>query len=115
MINVSDLLRGIADTLEQSQNNLSKQREASGREVDPQAISDALVTLGATGISVARELFDSIPEQFKKRERGESSIFSAAEVEDVINKIVARLGLVEESDVAGLRKRIADLEAKLNS
>lgn len=103
-----------ADTLEKSQTRVAQQREESGREVDPQAISDALITLGATGVSIVRELIDSLPERPKFRSNSDSSLFSTTDVEDVLNKMIARLGLVEETEIAALRKRIADLEAKLS-
>ena len=113
MINVSDLLRSAADMLENSQNRVAQQREQSGREVDPQAISDALLMLGATGVSIVRELIESLPEL--PRQKSNSSSFSASDVEGVVNQLIARLGLVEESELAALRKRINDLEAKLNN
>lgn len=103
-----------ADTLEKSQTHVSEQREQSGREVDPQAISDALLTLGTTGASILRELFESLPTPPKLRLNSDAPIFSATDIEDVLTKTIARLGLVEESELAALRKRIADLEAKLN-
>ncbi len=113
MINVSDLLRSAADMLENSQNRVAQQREQSGREVDPQAISDALLMLGATGVSIVRELIESLPEL--PRHKSNSSSFSASDVEGVVNQLIARLGLVEESELAALRKRINDLEAKLSN
>lgn len=102
-----------ADMLETSQNRVSEQREQSGREVDPQAISDALFVLGATGLSVLRELIESLPERPKFKSNTDKSIFSNEEVEKVLTGLVARMGLVEESELAALRKRIIDLEAKL--
>ena len=113
MINISDILRSTADLLENSQNKVVQQREQSGREVDPQAISDALFMLGATGISILRELFESLPDL--PRRHSNNSLFSATDVEGVVNQLIARLGLVEESELAALRKRINDLEAKLNN
>lgn len=112
VFNVSDLLRTTADMLENSQNRVTEQREQSGREVDPQAISDALFTLGATGVSIIRELVESLPDL--PRRKSDSGNFSASDVEGVVNQLIARLGLVEESELAALRKRINDLEAKLN-
>jgi len=111
VINVSEVLRMAADTLEKSQSRVTEQREKSGREVDPQAISDALYTLGATGVSIVKELIDSIPERPRFRNNSDSAGFTAADVEGVVNQLIARLGLVEESELAALRKRIADLEA----
>ena len=113
MINISDILRSTADLLENSQNKVVQQREQSGREVDPQAISDALFMLGATGISILRELFESLPDL--PRRHSNNSSFSASDVEGVVNQLIARLGLVEESELAALRKRLNDLEAKLNN
>lgn len=113
VINVSDLLRMSADMLEKSQNRVAEQRAESGREIDPQAISDALFTLGASGVSVIRELIDSLPDRPKMRGNSGDASFSATDVEGVVNQLIARLGLVEESELAALRKRIADLEAKL--
>ena len=113
VINVSDLLRMSADMLEKSQTRVTQQREQSGREIDPQAISDAIFILGASGIAVIRELIDSLPDRPKFKSHFEKSSFSAEDVEGVVNQLIARLGLVEETELAALRKRIADLEAKL--
>jgi len=99
--------------LEKSQTRVTEQREQSGREIDPQAISDAIFILGASGISVIRELIDSLPDRPRFKSHSDNSSFSASDVEGVVNQLIARLGLVEESELAALRKRIADLEAKL--
>ena len=114
MINVAEILRMSADMLEKSQTRVAAQREESGREIDPQAISDALFVLGATGVSVIRELIDTLPERPKFRSNSENGTFTATDVEGVVNQLIARLGLVEESELAALRKRINDLEAKLS-
>lgn len=104
-----------ADMLEKSQERVVEQRSESGREVDPQAISDALFVLGATGVSIVRELIDSLPERPRFRSNAGNSIFSTEEVEKVLSQIVARMGLVEESELAALRKRLVDLESKLTN
>ena len=113
VINFAQVLRMAADMVETSQAKVDSQRQESGREVDPQAISDALFVLGATGLSIIRELVDSLPERPHLKRRTENSIFNEADVRDVLSKLVAGMGLVEESDLAALRKRIIDLEAKL--
>lgn len=115
VINITELLRMGADMLEKSQDRVTEQRNESGREIDPQAISDALFVLGATGISIVRELIDSLPERPRLRSNSDSSIFSTEEVEKVLSQIVARMGLVEESELAALRKRLMDLESKLGN
>lgn len=99
--------------VETSQARVDSQRQESGREVDPQAISDALFVLGATGISIIRELIDSLPERPQLKRKSDGSIFNETDVKDVLSKMIAGMGLVEESDLAALRKRIIDLEAKL--
>ena len=104
-----------ADMLEKSQDRVAEQRSESGREIDPQAISDALFVLGATGISIIRELIDSLPERPRLKSKTEDSIFSTEEVEKVLSQIVARMGLVEETELAALRKRLIDLESKLSN
>ena len=106
VINIAELLRMGADMLEKSQERVVEQRSESGREVDPQAISDALFVL---------ELIDSLPERPRFRANSDNSIFSTEEVEKVLSQIVARMGLVEESELAALRKRLVDLESKLNN
>lgn len=115
VINIAELLRMGADMLEKSQERVVEQRSESGREVDPQAISDALFVLGATGVSIVRELIDSLPERPRFRANSDNSIFTTEEVEKVLSQIVARMGLVEESELAALRKRLVDLESKLNN
>ena len=111
------MLRMTADAVDDFQGKAreryNEQREAG---VDSQAVVDALATLAASAAAGAAE--------FAPRQRGcqcdngagKSGASAAfANISDEVEKAFGRLGLVQESELAALRKRVVDLEAKLAS
>ena len=110
------MLRMAADAVDDFQGK-TQQRYADQREagVDSQAVVDAVATLTASALA---GLAQAAP-----RLRGESccdcqcvteSGGGSASVVDEVEKAFGRLGLVQESELAALRKRVVDLEAKLS-
>lgn len=114
-------MRQAADMLDASKHNVQSRREEQGREIDPQAILDAVYTLGASATAVIKEAVEDISSRNKccnNKSSADDDLYneagmSAPDVENTVNKLIARLGLVEESELAALRKRVVDLEAQL--
>ena len=114
-------MRQAADMIEASKNNVESRREDQGREIDPQAILDAFYTLGASASAVIKEAVEDISSRSKcshSKNSADEDLYNEAgmnapDVETTVNKLIARLGLVEESELAALRKRVIDLEAQL--
>lgn len=109
-------LRMTADAVDDFQGK-ARERYDEQREsgVDSQAVVDALATLTA---SAAASIAEMAP-----RPRGGcqcdcdrpsgTTTGSAVDVADEVERAFGRLGLVQESELAALRKRVVDLEAKL--
>ena len=121
MFDFPSLMRQAADMLDASRNNVESRREEQGREIDPQAILDAFYTLGASATAVVKEAIEDISSRNKcshSKNAADDDLYSEAgmsapDVETTVNKLIARLGLVEESELAALRKRVIDLENQL--
>lgn len=109
-------MRLAADALDNSIKRVESQRaENNTAAADPSEILDALITLGQAGIVAVQEIGKNIP----KPNVGGCSCEKSSEdlLDDVLSeeldRLVGRLGLVQEDELAALRKRVADLEAEL--
>lgn len=115
-IDIPNAMRLAADALDNSLKRVEANRaETNASPVDPSAILDAFITLGQAGIAAAQELGKNIP---KPNINGCGCEKSSEDLlDDVLSeeldRLVGRLGLVQEDELAALRKRVADLEAEL--
>ena len=103
MIDVPGIMRVAADLLENYSDRVRTAQEDGS--VDAQAILNSLVTLSAGASIAAREAFDSLPRP-GKRDEDEFDVDVAVEVD----RIVGLMGLVQEEELAALRKRVVELE-----
>ena len=116
IIDIPNVMRLAADALDNSLKRVEAHRaETNASPVDPSAILDAFITLGQAGIAAAQELGKNIP---KPNVGGCGCETSSEELlDDVLSeeldRLVGRLGLVQEDELAALRKRVADLESEL--
>ena len=111
---LSVLLRRAADTLDSINTRVEEHRQdPNAPMVDANAINDAVITLSASTISAVMDLVDSIPRPCNHREHTEYS--ENADIEQQVDEVVGRMGLVQEDELAALRKRVVELEQKLNS
>lgn len=111
MIDFARVLRVVADAVEDFQHkaqvSYADQRESG---IDSQAVVDALATLGASIAATAAEVV-ARPHCQCGNHAG-----TAAQPVDVtaeVDKAFGRLGLVQEAELAALRKRVVDLEQRL--
>lgn len=106
MIDVASMMRLAADAVENYETKVAHAREQGA--VDGPAIFEALVTLGAGASIAASELINKVPRP-KSRCGHEGNSDVTAEVD----RIVGLLGLVQEEELAALRKRVVELEELL--
>jgi hypothetical protein len=106
------VLRMAADVVEDFQGKAREryndQREAG---VDSQSVVDALATLTASVAAGVAEI------TMRPGRRDDccngTSAEAATDVAAEVDRAFGRLGLVQESELAALRKRVVDLEARL--
>lgn len=111
MMDFARILRVAADAVEDFQHKVqtsyTDQRESG---IDSQAVVDALAILGASVAATAAEIVA------KPRCQCSDHAGTPAAPVDVaaeVDKAFGRLGLVQEAELAALRKRVVDLEQRL--
>ena len=108
------MLRQAADTLDSINDRVKEQRsDEDAPMVDTDAVTAAVVTLSATAISAVLDLVDTLPRPANFARNHEASHSDSGSVAEEVDKVVGRLGLVQEDELAALRKRVLDLEARL--
>ena len=122
-MNLSAMMRMMADSLDGAESKFRAQmNENVEAGVDTKAAMDAMITLGATGAAMVMSMVDSLPRpgmscscrnQCGCTENMTTS-HDSADLEEEVEKVASRMGLVQESELAALRKRVVDLENQLN-
>ena len=125
MIDVPRILRMAADAAEEFDVKVrTRTRENREDGVDTQAIVDALATLGASAAAVVLDSADRARGRVNREcECGECSCEpvsnksenSSVDIATEVERVASRLGLVNEDELAALRKRIVELERELAS
>lgn len=117
MIDFSYLLRRAADSLADVSDQVRTSRlNDETPTLDTEALSQAFVSLSATAVTTLMNLVESLPRpgsQFGCNHSDSSDADVSADVEQEVDKVIGRMGLVQEDELAALRKRVADLESKL--
>jgi len=115
MFDFSSMLRQAADTLDSINDRVREQRgDEEAPMVDTEAVTAAVVTLSATAISAVLDLVDTLPRPSNFTRGHDSATSGSASVAEEVDKVVGRLGLVQENELAALRKRVLDLEARIS-
>ena len=115
MLDFASLLRQAADTLDSIGDRVKEQRaDDEAPMIDTDAVNAAVVTLSATAISAVLDLIDTLPRPANFARSQDSAPADAGSVAEEVDKVVGRLGLVQEDELAALRKRVLDLEARLS-
>lgn len=110
---LSAVLRRAADTLDSINARVEEHRQdANAPMIDTNAINDAVITLSASTISAVMDLFESIPRPTCSHQDATTESGSDL-IEQEVDKVVGRMGLVQEEELAALRKRVIELEQKL--
>lgn len=114
MLDFASLLRQAADTLDSISDRVKEQRaDEDAPMVDTDAVNAAVVTLSATAISAVLDLVDTLPRPGNFPRIHDAPQSDSGSVAEEVDKVVGRLGLVQEDELAALRKRVLDLEARL--
>lgn len=112
-MNLSAMMRMMADSLDGAESKFRTQvSENMEAGVDSKAVMDAMITLGASGAATVMNMVDSRRSQCGCAENTSTSQGSV-DIEDEVEKVASRMGLVQESELAALRKRVVDLENQL--
>ena len=116
MLDFASMLRQAADTLDSVSDRVKEQRlDEDAPMIDTDAVTAAVVTLSATAISAVLDLVDTLPKPGNFMRHHESHESDSGSVAEEVDKVVGRLGLVQEDELAALRKRVLDLEARLTN
>ena len=115
MLDFASMLRQAADTLDSVSDRVKEQRlDEDAPMIDTDAVTAAVVTLSATAISAVLDLVDTLPKPGNFMRNHEAHESDSGSVAEEVDKVVGRLGLVQEDELAALRKRVLDLEARLS-
>ena len=111
---LSSLLRRAADTLDSINIRVEEHRnDEDAPLLDTEAVNEAVVTLSASTISAVLDIFDSLPRPFHREETVSEQ--SRDLIEQEVDKVIGRMGLVQEDELAALRKRVIELEQRLEN
>ena len=117
MIDFAYLLRRAADSIDEVSEQVRTSRlNDETPTLDTEALSQAFVSVSATAVATLMNLAESLPRpssQFGCSHSDSSDTDVSADVEQEVDKVIGRMGLVQEDELAALRKRVADLESKL--
>jgi len=121
------MMRMAADAFEDFEKKLRSQMSENREQgVDSQGLVDAVAILGAGGAALAMELIDKLPKPGRISKScdcggdcgsdGPTDITinqSSADIAAEVEKAASRLGLVQEVELAALRKRVIELEEQV--
>ena len=117
MIDFAYLLRRAADSLDDVSAQVRTSRlNDETPTLDTEALSQAFASVSATAVATLLNLVESLPRpssQFGCNHSSSADADVTADVEQEVDKVIGRMGLVQEDELAALRKRVADLESKL--
>jgi len=118
IIDIPQVLRLAADALDKSVERVEHQRTQNNtKPADPTEVLDALIALGQAGIAAAQEVSKKFPRPHSAHCNCNGSTSAEGLLDETLSeeldRLVGRLGLVQEDELAALRKRVAELEAQL--
>ena len=111
MIDIRAAMSMAQDMLEDSVNQIKTNVEENAKEgVDTKMVVEAITAVGTLVGGIIVEVASKLPmPEFKGSGEGGARETVIAEVD----KIIGRMGLVQEDELAALRKRVVDLEEAL--
>lgn len=111
MIDIRAAMSMAQEMLEDSVNQIKTNVEENAKEgVDTKMVVEAITAVGTLVGGIIVEVASKLPKpEFKGTGEGGARETVIAEVD----KIIGRMGLVQEDELAALRKRVVDLEAAL--
>ena len=111
MIDIRAAMSMAQEMLEESVNQIKTNVEENSKEgVDTKMVVEAITAVGTLVGGILVEVASKLPKPECKGS-GEGSARETIATE--LDKIIGRMGLVQEDELAALRKRVVDLEAAL--
>lgn len=121
-LQVSGYRRGVIDirmalglaqeVLEDAKNQIKTNVEANSKDgVDTKLVVEAITAVGTLAGGIIVEFFDKLPKPSCSSGSNDEKARNLAASE--LEKLIGRMGLVQEDELAALRKRVVDLEASL--
>lgn len=117
IIDIPQALRLAADALDNSVKRVETNRAQNNtKPADPTEVLDAFIALGQAGIAAAQEISKKLPRPHSANCNCNGSAEQLLDdtLTEEMDRLVGRLGLVQEDELAALRKRVADLESQLD-
>ena len=110
MIDIRAAMSMAQEMLEDSVNQIKTNVEENAKEgVDTKMVVEAITAVGTLVGGIIVEVASKLPKpEFKGAEGGSRETVIAE-----VDKIIGRMGLVQEDELAALRKRVVDLEEAL--
>jgi len=119
VIDFAYLLRRAADSLDDVSGQVRTSRlNDETPTLDTEALSQAFISVSATAVATILNLVESLPRpgtSFGCNHSDGTAEDVSADVEQEVDKVIGRMGLVQEDELAALRKRVADLENALKA
>ena len=111
MIDIRSAMSMAQEMLEESVNQIKTNVEENSKDgIDTRLVVEAITAVGTLVGGIIVEVASKLPKpEFKGPGEGGARETVIAEVD----KIIGRMGLVQEDELAALRKRVVDLEAAL--
>jgi BMFP domain-containing protein YqiC len=110
VIDIRSAMSMAQEMLEESVNQIKTNVEENAKEgVDTKMVVEAITAVGTLVGGIIVEVASKLPKpEFKGTEGGARETVIAE-----VDKIIGRMGLVQEDELAALRKRVVDLEEAL--
>lgn len=113
-----DNLKGFAgiakDILEESVNQIKTNVSENSKDgVDSKLVVEAITAVGTLAGGIIVEFLDKLPKPNCGAGSADEKARNLASAE--LEKLIGRMGLVQEDELAALRKRVVDLEAALKN
>ena len=111
MENLRDFSAIAKDILDESVNQIKTNVSENSKDgVDTKLVVEAITAVGTLAGGIIVEFMAKLP-KLECKGTGEGTARETVAAE--IDKIIGRMGLVQEDELAALRKRVVDLEAAL--
>ncbi len=111
MIDIRSALGVVQEILDESVNQIKTNVKENAKDgVDTKLVVEAITAVGTLVGGIAAEILAKLPKSDTTEPVAEQD---GKPVTTELDKIIGRIGLVRETELAELRKRVVDLEASL--
>jgi hypothetical protein len=118
MMDIRAAIQMAQEMLEDSVKQIKTNVEENSKEgIDSKIVVEAITAVGTLVGGIATEFMSKLPKPSEAFSSTSSNVGEEARrvVNTELDKIIGRMGLVQEDELAALRKRVVDLEAQLGA